>query len=275
MKPPTVFFNSSLPRSGSTALQNILAQNPRFYCSTTSGVSTLLLEARKRMRVDEGMKAGNWELNQKGWLGFCRGSLEGFYATVTGKPCVVDKSRDWLPYHEWVEAFYPNPKMLVMVRELGAIVASMEKLFRRKRYLGDPTEDSGAMATVEQRVGQWMSANPVGTTLMGIKDAIDRGIGDRVLFIRYEDLAASPARELGRIYDYLGEKPFRHDFDNVKQLVPENDASYGIYGDHQIRPGRIEPPPSDARAILGDGPCNYLADNHLWFYDKFGYPPRP
>ena len=36
MDEPKIFFNSSLPRSGSTLLQNILAQNPRFHCSATS-----------------------------------------------------------------------------------------------------------------------------------------------------------------------------------------------------------------------------------------------
>ena len=33
-----VFFQSSLPRAGSTLLQNILGQNPEFYVTPTSGV---------------------------------------------------------------------------------------------------------------------------------------------------------------------------------------------------------------------------------------------
>ena len=39
-------FISGLPRSGSTLLQNILSQNPRFYCSPTSGLFDLLYNAR-------------------------------------------------------------------------------------------------------------------------------------------------------------------------------------------------------------------------------------
>ena len=41
-----IFFNSSLPRSGSTLLQNLIAQNPDFYCTPTSGLADYLLGAK-------------------------------------------------------------------------------------------------------------------------------------------------------------------------------------------------------------------------------------
>ena len=41
-----IFFNSSLPRSGSTLLQNLIAQNPEFYCTPTSGLGDLILNAK-------------------------------------------------------------------------------------------------------------------------------------------------------------------------------------------------------------------------------------
>ena len=41
-----IFFQSSLPRAGSTLLQNILGQNPDFYATPTSGVLELLFAAR-------------------------------------------------------------------------------------------------------------------------------------------------------------------------------------------------------------------------------------
>ena len=36
-----IFFQSSLPRAGSTLLQNIIGQNPEFYVTPTSGVLEL------------------------------------------------------------------------------------------------------------------------------------------------------------------------------------------------------------------------------------------
>ena len=41
-----IFFQSSLPRAGSTLLQNIMGQNPEFYVTPTSGVLELLHSAR-------------------------------------------------------------------------------------------------------------------------------------------------------------------------------------------------------------------------------------
>jgi sulfotransferase len=40
-----VFYNASLPRSGSTLLQNIMMQNPDIYSTPTSGVIEFLLQA--------------------------------------------------------------------------------------------------------------------------------------------------------------------------------------------------------------------------------------
>ena len=37
-----IFYNSSLPRAGSTIIQNILAQNPEIYPTPTSGIFEML-----------------------------------------------------------------------------------------------------------------------------------------------------------------------------------------------------------------------------------------
>jgi sulfotransferase len=41
-----IFFQSSLPRAGSTLLQNVMGQNPDFYVTPTSGVLELVYAAR-------------------------------------------------------------------------------------------------------------------------------------------------------------------------------------------------------------------------------------
>ena len=52
-----IFFQSSLPRAGSTLLQNILGQNPDFYVTPTSGVLELLYSARQNYTNDNAFKA--------------------------------------------------------------------------------------------------------------------------------------------------------------------------------------------------------------------------
>ena len=52
-----IFFQSSLPRAGSTLLQNILGQNPDFYVTPTSGVLELLYAARSNYSNDVSFNA--------------------------------------------------------------------------------------------------------------------------------------------------------------------------------------------------------------------------
>ena len=44
--PNKIFYNSSLPRAGSTLIQNILAQNPDIYTTPTSGLYEILAACR-------------------------------------------------------------------------------------------------------------------------------------------------------------------------------------------------------------------------------------
>ena len=47
----SIFFQSSLPRSGSTLFQNIVAQRPDFYATPTDGTLELLYAARQNLKT--------------------------------------------------------------------------------------------------------------------------------------------------------------------------------------------------------------------------------
>ena len=63
-----IFFQSSLPRSGSTLLQNILGQNTDFYVTPTSGLLELVYAARNNYSTSPEFKAQDAELMKKGFL---------------------------------------------------------------------------------------------------------------------------------------------------------------------------------------------------------------
>ena len=90
-----VFFNSSLPRSGSTLLQNILAQNDDFYVTPTSGVLELVFGARANYTSSPEFKAQNDDDMKIAFKAFCRDGVFGFFNALTDKPYVMDKSRGW------------------------------------------------------------------------------------------------------------------------------------------------------------------------------------
>lgn len=245
-----IFFNSSLPRSGSTLLQNILAQNPAFHCTPTSGVLELLFSARNSFTSLGEFKLQDQATMKHRWLGFCRGALEGFYKTTAER--VVDKSRGWMYYYEWLNEFYPDPKIICCVRDARAILTSMEKLHRKNMHLHDPADDPAKMhmVSIESRVNHWLATPPVGLSITRLRDAVHKGNAAKFFIVQYDDLTRKPADVFARLYDYLGEPGFKHDFNKVEQRVTEKDSIHGVYGDHTIRP-EVSAPAPDWDSYIG------------------------
>jgi len=267
-----VFFNSSLPRSGSTLLQNVLMQNPKIYSTPTSGVIEFLLNARTLYSSGDAFKAQDPKDMEKGFKGFCKSGLYGFFESITDRPYVIDKSRAWIGNYGFADFIEPNPKIIVMVRDLRAIFASMEKNYRKNPHK-DPQIVNGAQLknmTTDGRLIHFSVSPPVGPSLEWLKDAIQQGYDKNILFIRYEDFTRNPDAEIRRIYNYLGIEYWEHDYQNVEQLTYENDVIHGIFGDHKINP-KIEPIVDDYTEILGFRNCDIIKQNYPWFFQRFNY----
>lgn len=267
-----VFFNSSLPRSGSTLLQNVLMQNPEIYSTPTSGVIEFLLTARTLYTTGDAFKAQDPNEMQKAFQGFCKEGLYGYFNSLTDRPYAIDKSRAWLGNYRFSNFIEPNPKIIVMVRDLRGIFASMEKNYRKNPHK-DPQIVNGAQLknmNTNTRLDHFSVSPPVGPALEWLYDSIQQGYDKNVLFIRFEDFTRNPEAEMKRVYNYLELPYFQHDFNNVEQLTHENDVIHGIFGDHQIKP-KIEPLVEDYVDILGYHNCDKIKQHYAWFYQKFNY----
>jgi len=267
-----IFFQSSLPRAGSTLLQNIMGQNPEFYVTPTSGVLELLFSARGNYTNSPEFKAQDEELMKSGWLNFCKQGIQGFYDGVTDKPYIIDKSRGWGIHKPFLDTFIVDTKIICMVRDLRCIYTSMEKNFRKH-----PEKDSGIVnwakgtgTTTEKRVKLWAESPPIGIALERLKQMIDEGISEDILFIRFEDLTSNPSLEMDKIYKYLDLPTYEHDFNNIEQITVEDDNVYGIYGDHTIKK-EVKVITPTYNKILGEGVSNNIVNSYEWFYDYFKY----
>lgn len=271
--PKQIFFNASLPRAGSTLLQNVLMQNPEIYSSPTSGVVEFLLNARQIYTTGDAFKAQNPQEMEKAFKGFCRAGLYGFYDSITSCPYVIDKSRAWLGHYRFADIIEPGAKVIVMVRDLRAIFASMEKNYRKNPHKDQPLANNGKSLdnlTTDSRLLNFSVAPPIGPALEWLYDSIIQGYHEHILFIRYEDFTSNPNNEIQKIYHYLNIPYFQHDFENVDQLTYENDVIHGIYGDHIIK-NKIEPVQNDYTQVLGYHNCDKIRAHYKWFYDAFGY----
>ena len=107
-----IFYQSSLPRSGSTLLQNILAQNSDIYATPTSGVLELVFAARGNYTDSPEFQAQDSAIMKTAFQAFCRFGMEAYYNAITNKKYIVDKSRGWGIHYDFLNFIQPNPKLL-------------------------------------------------------------------------------------------------------------------------------------------------------------------
>lgn len=267
-----IFYQSSLPRAGSTLLQNILAQNPEIYATPTSGVLELIFAARSNYTNSAEFKAQDGEVMKKGFQSFCHEGMKGYYNAITDRKYVIDKSRGWGIHYDFLNFVNPEPKIICMVRDLRDVFASMEKNFRKNPDKQDNILDWSKMqgTTVPKRIDIWASNPPVGMAIERLAEMFRQGISDKVLFVKFEDLCLYPESQMTRIYEYLQIPHFKHDFDNIEQVTKEDDEVYGAFGDHVIRT-KLEPVPSQAKQLLGKDVTDWIWTNYKWFFDQFRY----
>lgn len=268
----TIFYQSSLPRAGSTLLQNLIGQNPAFHVTPTSGMIDLMLGARIGYNQNKEAKAGDKNKWREGFYTFCKGGLDAYATNLTDKPYVLDKNRNWAACYPLLTKMYDKPKILFMVRDLRCVFASMEKKFRANPDIEDGTVDNMNLTglTTHQRVEKWAVSHPIGHALPKLFQSFLDKTAESFLFIRYEDLCTNPEAQLKRIYSYLEVPYFQHNYDHIPQITVEDDTVHGIYGDHTIR-NTLGMLPDDSREILGDYTCEWIYNTYNWFFDTFNY----
>lgn len=270
--PEQVFFQCSLPRTGSTLFQNLINQNPDFYASGNNGLLGLLKATNVNYLNSPEFKAQDSAIMQKAFQGFCKSSIHGFYNAITDKKYALDKSRGNFANYKMIRAYYPDPKIVCFVRSIPDIFASLEKLFRNNQHRSSILVDQAAMqgTTTFKRVNIWHQSN---LKMMDyFYGNIANGLDKKMLFIKYESFCLHPEKELNRFYNFLNVSPFKHDFNNITQTIKENEDVYeeNYPGLLKIRP-QLSIVQADVKKILGEDIVAWIKDNYISYDDYFGY----
>ena len=262
----TIHFIAGLPRSGSTLLCNVLAQNPRFHTTSTSGIIGIVRMVHEQWG---GIFGVNDEVSQATQRRALAAILHCYHDDPTVlKPVVFDKSRGWLGNLNLAEAALGRKvKVLVCVRDLRDVLASFEKLWRKNAATwAQPHEEQYYLdyQTVEGRCDVLMRPDQVvGGAYQRLKMALMRGMRDRMFLVEFDKLTAHPRATMEEIYQFLEEPWFDHDFDHVEQVTTEDDFMHGIPGLHIIRQ-KIQPMEPQWPKVLGDAAAKYAPYNNLW-----------
>lgn len=217
---------TGLPRAGSTLMCNILNQNPKFWATSTSVLPTLCAQIvsnwSNSVEVRNMLEKEREKTEDKMYR-----SLRAFieeWSKKEGKEIIFDKSRGWAFHSLLLKKLYPDSKIIVMVRDLRNVFASVEKQHRKTPLLEEANTATGK--TLFARADSMFSQNGlIGTPLAGIEDLIRRN-PNGVIFVQFESLAQDPESVMKTLYKEMEMDYFEHDFENVKNTANDPDGHY-------------------------------------------------
>jgi sulfotransferase len=230
-----IHFLSGLPRSGSTLMAALLAQNPALHVAFQSPVGQLVTRVVSEMStpVNEGGMFYTPEMR----LRTLRSLFAAFYAENNHKKVIIDSSRRWCANMSLIEAMFPGAKTIACVRDVRMVLDSFERLFQKhpqeiSRIVGRPN------TTVYDRVSILLENDAVvGYSINAFRQAFYGAQQGNLLVVDYSDLANRPALVLQDLHTALQLKPFDYDFDNVETPpgAEEFDRHLGSPGLHTVR----------------------------------------
>jgi len=257
-----IHFVCGLPRSGSTLLCNLLAQHPEVHTTPTSACHESLFVIRNAWNQWLEHKAAKDLADDKNLQRVLHAMIHAYHDT--DKPVVIDKGRGWTSLLEMAEFALGKPaKVLVPVRDISQIVASMEKLHRKAAHHKQDSGDYFDAQTVNGRAQKVLSKEGVlGLAYNRLKDVAQRGLVDRLLLVEFDALTSRPEETMSQVWDFLGMQAPDHDFDNVEQVTYEDDSVHGL-DLHSIR-NKVESVTDDSENILGAELCAQLRGAEFW-----------
>jgi|AntRauTorcE11897_2_1112592.scaffolds.fasta_scaffold00046_72 sulfotransferase len=208
---------------------NVLQQNHRIFTTGTCPVPNILNQVAINTRGREEFMAMPIERADEALHGFAIAGVHGWFDALTDKPVVISKSRNWSGYYH----LFPEGKYIAMIRDLRDIVESFDRVNAKTKIMHTFDKTHGLLPgmTDQERYRYYFeTGNPLSGAftyeLPRVLEAARKQTRD-VIFIRYEDLIVDPFKELNRVYSFLGEEKFEHDFDNIQQSeIYEHDAVY-------------------------------------------------
>lgn len=256
MSTKSYFFLSGIARSGSTLLGSILNQNPEIHVSPTSPLLDLYCLTEESLQ----------KLNQQYTFDLpsvspsIHSSLHtSFYSNIP-KKYILDKHRGWPRNINTIKQIItPTPKVVCTYRPAAENVVSFLKLMNKdpNNFVDKDLMSSGLQLNTHNRamcIWNNYSADPYYSLKHGLENN-----RDCIHLVHYNDLIATPASTLNKVYDFL-EIPssYDHDFNYVNNTCREQDDKWGMQDLHTIRPS-LSKTSDDPLEVLGQELFDYFS----------------
>jgi len=263
--PPRFIGVTGLPRAGSTLLCQLLAQHPEVHCDGQSSALCNMLLGLRRMVSDDQFFLSQLDQSFDSAYGKLGSAMEGFLRGWCGgasKAAVVDKNRAWLHCIEMLLQIAPEARLVVCVRDLGQIYASIENQ-HQKTILIDFNDHLADFDRLGRADMLFAKDKVIGAPLisLGAVQDLPQTVRDRLFFMRFEDLTTTPVQTMSKLYAWLGLSPHEIDPDNLTLTAQESDSHYRMKYPHtlatKITPLRSHPVPERTQALIQAGYGNF------------------
>lgn len=272
------YFMAGLPRSGSTLLSSLLNQNPRFYSGPSSPVVATMLALENSLANDE-LYLAYPKPEQATQI--ISNVLPIFYSDID-KPVIFDKNRSWVDRPHYITGYFGiQPKILYPVRNIDEILTSFISMYHRNPYKGEgkisfldemliksniPLSDDARCEFLASPMGI------LGQSYNGLKSIFEKGQQNILHIIEYDDLINNPKETMEKIYDFLNEKYFDHNFESIENIHREKDQEiYGLADMHEVR-SKLDKISADPKDILSEKILEQCKDTEFW-RNIFDYEP--
>lgn len=263
---------AGLPRAGSTLLCNVLNQNPLFWATSTSALTGMLstlsgfwsnsIEIKNLLEKEKNRTEKRMSDSMKAFI-------EAWHRRDDSREVIFDKSRGWAHHSLILNKLYPSSKMIIVVRDLRNVFASIEKQ-HRKNPLIDFAGDGAEKGIFQRADAMFSPQGMIGHCIEGILDVIRRN-PKGIVYVTYETLSKNPEAIMGRIYGEINEDIFKHDFDDVKNTAIDCDGHYLNKYPHKGE-GKISPcNPDEWKEFLSPDLAQTIMGRFSTFNQFFGY----
>ena len=211
------YYISGLPRSGSTLLTAILKQNPKFHSEITDNLMSYILGVIETNHN----RSPRSQISEQIIKNVVDGIFCGFYKHID-KEIIFNCNRGWTRYVEYLHRINPNFKIICCVRDIPWILNSYEKIYKT-RTLREPVAtnvynagNDSSFKSVWHRTDFLMNEGVVKASLANLKEAYFGPYRKHLFLVEYESIIQQPTQTIRKIYDFIDEEYYEHDFKNLE-----------------------------------------------------------
>lgn len=235
---------SGMPRSGSTMFSAMLNQNPRFHAAPTTMLFFMFEDLYLGFnRLKHGVLIS--ETKRKNLL---KGLFQSYYED-NDKEVIFDTNRAWTAVKHVIPAVDPNMKYICLVREIPLILNSFEKaFFKNPLHISSLYDVSNTLhKTCEERC-EHIFEHKIAPQIKNIREIVNSSYSNNFLFIEYEHLCEFPDEVMKKVYNFIDEPFFTHDFNNVQSeyylfdLIDNNPNFHTTDPILRSKPTKVETP---------------------------------